>query len=71
MKINDLASRLKEMYLNPKFGKSTAVHLFGIRYADELQGLPLKEIVLRAGISKNYQTEIRKGVNLAKFVVEK
>jgi hypothetical protein len=44
------------------------VHLFGIKYADVLDGMPLKEIASRAGISGAYQTEIRKGMKLSKYV---
>lgn len=71
MTIDDAAKKLKEMYLNPAYGKATAVHLFGIRHAGELEGMPLAEIAVRAGIPESYQAEIRKGINLAAFVVEK
>ena len=50
-------------------GKATAIHLFGIRFADELEGQPLKTIAFEATGRESYHTEIRKGMNLAKHVV--
>lgn len=49
-------------------GKAIAVHLFAIRYAKKIQGLPVKEIVDGAGLPPSYKTEIRKGINLAEHV---
>ncbi|AZN97256.1 hypothetical protein EJ066_08115 [Mesorhizobium sp. M9A.F.Ca.ET.002.03.1.2] len=72
MKIEDAAKILAQMYSTaPDKEKAVHVHLFGIRYADELDGMPLQEIAVRAGISKNYGTEIRKGINLARYVALK
>ena len=45
-----------------------AVHLFGIKYANDLSRLPIREILLQAGISYTYHTEVRKGVRLAEYV---
>lgn len=45
-----------------------SIHLFGIRFADELQNLSLSAIVERANLPKSYVTEIRKGINLSEFV---
>jgi hypothetical protein len=45
--------------------------LFGIRYAEELGGMPIGEVVITAGLPKSYQTEVRKGMSLARYVVEK
>ena len=33
--------------------------------------MPLKEIAATAGIPESYHAEIRKGINLARFVAEK
>lgn len=71
MTIDEAATKLKAMYNDPATDKAVAVHLFGVRYAREIDGMPLQEIAVRAGISKNYGTEIRKGINLARYVVEK
>ena len=70
MTIEEAAEKLKAMYHDPALGKAVSVHLFGIRYAHEIDGMPLQEIAVRAGISKNYGTEIRKGINLSRYVVE-
>jgi len=45
-----------------------AIHLFGIRWASQLEGISCKEVAIRAGIHESYGTEIRKGVNLAEYV---
>ena len=42
--------------------------LFGIRYADDLSRLSIKEILLYAGMSDTYQTEVYKGIRLAGYV---
>ena len=47
---------------------TTAIHLFGIRYADDLSRLSIKEILLHAGMSATYYTEVRKGIKLAGYV---
>ena len=69
MKIEDASKLLRASYESaPKNGKAASVHLFGIRYSDELQGMPLGEVAEGAGIPKSYGTEIRKGMNLASYV---
>lgn len=50
---------------------ATYVHLFGIKFAEELDGISLPEITARAGISNKYKTEIHKGRKLAKYVTIK
>lgn len=45
-----------------------SIHLFGIRRARELDGVPLKDLVLQAGIKPSFHTEIRKGMRLAEHV---
>lgn len=70
MTLDEAAKILRKMYDHGYASKeqSTQVHLFGIKYADVLDGMPLKEIASRAGISEAYQTEIRKGMKLSKYV---
>ena len=71
MTVEEAAEILKEMYWNWKDrGRSvtTAIHLFGIRYADDLAYLPAKEIVLHAGIGHAHLTEVYKGIRLAEYV---
>ena len=67
----ELAARLREMYDGAKRnGAACQVHLFGIKYAKELQecGCPLKDIVQQSGISMGYLSEVSKGVKLAQYV---
>jgi hypothetical protein len=69
MKIEDLAQKLKTAYFGASDKKRVvSIHLFGIRYAQEIEGKSCKEIAVRAGINESYGTEIRKGMNLAEYV---
>lgn len=70
MTIDEAAKILSQMYRQGAATKEKAVqiHLFGIKYADELEGMSLPEVTARAGISEKYKTEIRKGMNLARYV---
>ena len=69
MKIEEFAQVLKEEYLKAATNeKVVTIHLFGIRNADQLDGMPLHDIAERAGISRTYGTELRKGIKLARYV---
>ena len=57
------------MYDNAPAGeKATSIHLFGIKYADEIGSMSSKELVIRADLHESYHTEIRKMIKLAKYV---
>ena len=74
MELKDLGEKLKEMYNNAPGGEKVAmIHLFGIKYADEItrSHSSNKDIAIKAGIPESYGTEISKGVKLAKHVKEK
>lgn len=74
MTVNEMAAILKLMYENaPKGDSTTMIHLFGVRYADEIKEADFtpKEILKAAEMSESYQTEINKGVRLSKYVREK
>lgn len=72
MTFDELAEVLRNMWESaPKGGKSIMVHLFGIRYADELEGMDLKVIAELAGLRRSMGTEIYKGSRLAQYVTEK
>ena len=67
-----LARTLSEMYQDaPKREATTMIHLFGIKYADEIRdcGAPVTEIVRLSGLPSSYHTEVSKGVRLARHVV--
>lgn len=70
----DLGAVLAKMYQSGegKGSKTTMIHLFGIRYAREIEEncIPILGIVKSAGISSTYVTEVNKGIRLAKFVKE-
>jgi hypothetical protein len=75
MTLDEAARLLKTMV---EQGRATneivvRIHLFGIKYANEIAGISLQELTERAGISETYKTEIRKGeirkgMNLARYV---
>jgi hypothetical protein len=73
MTIEEAARLLKEMVDHGHATKEVVVqiHLFGIRYAEAIDGMPLGELTARAGISDTYKTEIRKAINLARYVQER
>jgi 5-methylcytosine-specific restriction protein B len=80
MTIVELAKKLSEMYENaPEGDKVAMIHLFGIRYSNEITknnyvaGEIIKNTKLKEGSKMNtsYQTEISKGVNLSKYVIDK
>lgn len=67
----DLAQKLKDMYFNaPQGEKVSMIHLFGIKYAEEIKECKAstKEIAKAAEINESYGTEISKGVKLGHYV---
>ena len=69
MNIAEAAHKLREMYDNaPEGEKATQIHLFGIKYAEDLARLPLAEVLEQSGLLRSYVTEVNKGRNLAKHV---
>jgi hypothetical protein len=67
--ISELAAELRrDVDSAPDGQRVVRIHLFGIRRAHELEGVPLKELVARAGIPDSYHTEIYKGMRLADYV---
>ena len=72
MTIEEAAKLLRKMYDEAPSGeKATSIHLFGIRYAREIDSMSPKELVERADLRPSYRTEIRKMVKLAKYVKER
>ena len=66
---NEAIIKLRDMYRNaPPREKKTHIHLFGIKYADELKELSINFVADRATGSDAYGTEIRNGIRLAKYV---
>ena len=69
MTVGEAALELKRAYERGSRRGQIAlhIHLFGIKYADDLRSLSVREVVNRAGIP-DYVAEINKGRNLAKYV---
>jgi len=71
--LQQLGARLAEMYNGAERGDQVSmIHLFGVRYAEQIQeaGITAKSIVIEAGLSEPYATEISKGIKLSKHVRE-
>lgn len=74
MTLNELGTKLGEMYNKAPKGDSTAmIHLFGIKYADEIKNSEYsqKDIIKQSGIPASYFAELNKGVKLAVYVKPK
>lgn len=64
-----MASILRDAYTNaPKGFQMTFVHLFGIKYSDQLRELPVQRIAILATGKESLWVEIRKGMNLKNYV---
>ncbi len=69
MTLEEAGRKLREVYDAAPYGEQVAhIHLFGIKYADELDGLTNMDIVRQAGMHESYYTEVAKGRKLAKYV---
>ena len=71
MDFDQLVGKLREMYYGADKGEEVAmIHLFGIKYAQELGRISSTSIAREAQLreSTSYHTEISKGRKLAKFV---
>ena len=74
MTLNELGTKLSEMYNNAPKGDAVAmIHLFGIKYANEIKesDYSKKDIIEQSGISKSFLTELTKGVKLSEYVTPK
>ena len=69
---DELGRTLSEMYgAAPEGEATTMIHLFGIKYADEIRGCgaSVTDIVRLSDLSNSYNAEVSKGVRLARYVV--
>ena len=72
MNLDQLGNMLRDMYASARSGeKTTAIHLFGVKYADDILGAGFTgvDIVRASGIKPSYVTELHKGIRLARYVV--
>lgn len=70
MDVYEAAQRLKDMVQEGEATRRKAlmVHLFGIKYAQELHQLNVREVVDLADLKYTWATEIQKGMKLAEYV---
>ena len=69
MDASQLGKLLRESYENAeKSEKVTMIHLFGIKYHDEIKQSNISEIISESGIYSTYRTELGKGLKLARYV---
>ena len=69
MDVSEAAAILSKMYRGARKGEmAVQVHLFGVKYAKQLQGMSLSDVVSQVGLPSTYATEVNKGRNLAKYV---
>ena len=69
MDATQLGRKLSEAYTNAAKGeKVTMIHLFGIKYCDEILKCGVSEVIREAGIFSTYATELGKGIKLSKYV---
>ena len=63
MSLDELADKLRSMWeAAPKGGKTPMVHLFGIRYADDLEDKDLRAIAELADVLAVWGQKFEKGV---------
>ena len=70
MTVDKAVQILQEMYdAAPRGDKTVTVHLFGIKYGQDIRasGLSVREISRRA-LKKNYEPVINDGIKLGKYV---
>ena len=69
MTTNEAAQILYRMYSTASRGDQVAqIHLFGIKYARDLDRLNIERVLEEAGMHNSYKTEINKARRLAKYV---
>lgn len=72
MTFEALTDELKRRYENAKKrAVALAIHLFGIEFANAIDGHPLNALAEAATGHSSYGTEIRKGMRLSKYVMLK
>jgi hypothetical protein len=70
--INELGGILSNMYTNAIKGEQVMmIHLFGIKYSDDIKKVGIQEVIVQSGIRSSYRTELNKGVKLSKYVRSK
>ena len=69
MELTEAASLLRHVHGNAPEGKKLVyIHLFAIKYADEIRNLSCTRLVDLSGIPTAYHIEIWRALNLAEYV---
>lgn len=71
MTFEELVQELVRAYHTAPHGKAVVmIHLFGIKYADEIinNEYSIRDLLDRAEVPQSYYPEIKKGVNLSRYV---
>ncbi len=69
---NELGKILADMYANAQKNEQvTMIYLFGVKYADDIRKVGVREVIEQSGILSTYKTELKKAINLAKYVSPK
>lgn len=69
--LEDLAVILEQMYNAPNVNKTTAIHMFGLKYGDVIRKnkYSVTKIVAAANISPSYHVEVSKGVSIYESIL--
>ena len=69
MTTGELAKALSAAHKNaPSGDKALAIHLFGIRHAEELEHCSVEAVIKASSVPPAYGTEVRKGMKIARHV---
>ena len=69
MRIDQASRILAQMYQDaPPKEKALSIHLLPSNTLTRFGDMSAKDIAVGAGLPESYKTEIRKGINLAKYV---
>lgn len=67
--LQELGQLLFKMYDEaPRKEQVTMIHLFGVKYSDDIQKEGVREVIEASGIHSTYRTELNKAIKLAKYV---
>ncbi len=68
--VRELGEILADMYTNaPRKEQVTMIHLFGVKYHEDVQREGVREVIEASGIHSTYRTELNKAIKLARYVV--
>ena len=69
MELTEAARLLRHVYtIAPEGKKLVYIHLFAIKYADEIRNLSYTRLVDLSGLPISYNGEIGRALNLAEYV---